>query len=240
MKDYAQKSSLKEIEARFDQDVERFSNLETGQQTTLDAQFNMKLIIEGILAVHPELHTVLDIGCGAGNFAVKLAMEKPDIDISLIDLSLPMLNKAKERLEQICNGTIYTYQTDFRQANLADEQFDCIIATAVLHHLRDDQDWETAFQGLYNMLKPGGSIWIFDLVRQEAAPIQQLIYDNYYGDYLISLKDSAYKEAVFEYIEKEDSPRSVSYQMELLKKVGFQSVDILHKNLNFSSFMAIK
>ena len=67
------KSTLKEIEERFDQDVARFSNHDTGQQTTLDALFNMELITDGIVAVYPELNHVLDIGCGAGNYPVKLA-----------------------------------------------------------------------------------------------------------------------------------------------------------------------
>jgi len=38
------KSTLKEIEERFDTDVARFSNLETGQATTLDALYTMELI----------------------------------------------------------------------------------------------------------------------------------------------------------------------------------------------------
>jgi tRNA (cmo5U34)-methyltransferase len=32
-----QKSSIDEIQKRFDQDVERFSNLDTGQAATIDA-----------------------------------------------------------------------------------------------------------------------------------------------------------------------------------------------------------
>lgn len=35
--DFSNKSTREEIRARFDNDVDRFSNLETGQQTTIDA-----------------------------------------------------------------------------------------------------------------------------------------------------------------------------------------------------------
>jgi len=179
------KSSLQEIEERFDNDVERFSNLETGQKTTLDATFNMELMAQGIATNYPHLRDVLDIGCGAGNY-------------------------------------------------------DVIIATAVLHHLRDDEDWEKAFANFYTWLKPGGSIWIFDLVHQATAELQNLIYTDKYGDYLTSLKDEAYRDHVFDYIEKEDSPRPLMYQLELLKQVGFKQVDILHKNLCFASFVGFK
>ncbi|WP_240904898.1 hypothetical protein [Sphingobacterium sp. SGR-19] len=47
------KSRIKEIEERFDNDVDRFSKLETGQQKTLDASFNMELITEGIVRHYP-------------------------------------------------------------------------------------------------------------------------------------------------------------------------------------------
>jgi len=45
---------------------------------------------------------------------------------------------------------------------------------------------------------------------------------------------------VFTYIDKEDSPRPVTYQLELLRKVGFKQVDILHKNSCFAAFGGIK
>lgn len=62
------KSTLREIEERFDQDVTRFSNLDTGQQTTLDALYNMELITDGIAASYAQLGDVLDVGCRAGNY----------------------------------------------------------------------------------------------------------------------------------------------------------------------------
>ena len=38
------KSTLEDIRKRFDNDVERFSNLETGQAATIDAPLAMELI----------------------------------------------------------------------------------------------------------------------------------------------------------------------------------------------------
>ena len=40
------KSSVKEIKERFDNDVERFSNLDTGQVTTIDAKISLELLTE--------------------------------------------------------------------------------------------------------------------------------------------------------------------------------------------------
>ena len=45
------KSSVQAIQKRFDNDVERFSNLTTGQTATIDAPLAMELITETAVAV---------------------------------------------------------------------------------------------------------------------------------------------------------------------------------------------
>ena len=66
------KSTLQEIKERFDNDVERFSNLETGQTATIDAPLAMELITRAAVASTKPIRRVLDIGCGAGNNTLKL------------------------------------------------------------------------------------------------------------------------------------------------------------------------
>jgi len=183
---------------------------------------------------------VLDIGCGAGNYPVKLAHQLSNFDCTLVDLSQPMLDKAYERLQGLTSGKVEIIKGDFRTVALKENSYDVIIATAVLHHLRDDQDWEQAFEKLYRLLKKGGSLWIFDLVIQDHEAIQHLIYHQHYVAYLTNLKDESYRDHVFNYIEYEDTPRSLTYQLNLLKTVGFNFVDVLHKKLNFASFVAFK
>ena len=68
-----QKSSIDEIKARFDNDVERFSNLDTGQTATIDAPLAMELIAQAAFQSTRNIRNVLDIGCGAGNNTIKLS-----------------------------------------------------------------------------------------------------------------------------------------------------------------------
>ncbi len=235
------KATLQEIETRFDNDVERFSNLETGQATTLDAVWNMELITDAIVSLYPNAQNILDIGCGAGNYDVKLLQKlESNPNVSLLDLSQPMLNRAKKRVGKLTNGEIHLIKGDFRTAALEEDKFDVIIATSVLHHLRDDKDWENAFGKLFRLLRTGGSVWIFDLIEQNNEQLQKLIYREKYGEYLTNLKDEQYRDHVFDYIEHEDTPRSLIYQLNLLTQVGFKNVDVLHKNLCFASYMGFK
>ena len=151
-----------------------------------------------------------------------------------------MLDKAYERVNIISNNRPRVFKGDFRDINFQNEKYDVIIATAVLHHLRDDVDWETTFKKLYHLLNENGSVWIFDLVHQNDSALQEYIYKELYGEYLTGLKDQNYRDHVFSYIEKEDSPRPLIYQLGLLEKVGFTQIDVLHKNLCFASFVGFK
>jgi len=61
-----------------------------------------------------------------------------------------------------------------------------------------------------------------------------------YGEYLTRLKDEAYRDQVFAYVEKEDTPRPLGFQMDLLHEVGFVQVDVLYNNVCFAAFGALK
>ncbi len=233
------KSTTEEIRERFDGDVERFSKLDTGQQTTIDAPLAMELITQAAAAHNPDATHLLDIGCGAGNNTLKLLEHINPLNCDLVDLSEPMLKRAEERIGKVNKGTIRTFQEDFREANFPAERYDVIIAAAVLHHLRDEKDWEEAFAKIYELTAPGGSVWITDLVTHENTEVHQMMWGRY-GAYLESLAEPEYREKVFAYIDKEDSPRPVTFQLDLLRKVGFRQVDILHKNSCFAAFGAVK
>lgn len=233
------KSTIKEIQDRFDNDVERFSNLDTGQIATIDAQISLELLTETAKRIKPKATQLLDIGCGAGNYTLKMLAKIPDLNCTLVDLSLPMLQKAQERVTFKTNNKITTVQGDIRKVILPENSFDIILAGAVLHHLREDNDWENTFKKLHKLLKPGGCLMISDLVTQENKDVNKYTWQQY-GNYLENIGGKAYRDKVLAYIDKEDSPRSITYQLELMKKIGFTNTEILHKNMCFGAFGGIK
>src|SRR5277367_4478246 len=112
------KSTVDEIRQRFDADVERFSNLATGQSATVDAPLAMTLVAEAAAATTPAARSVLDVGCGAGNYTLKLLQYLPNLDVTLVDLSRPMLDRATQRIAEATTGKITTLEGDIRQLNL--------------------------------------------------------------------------------------------------------------------------
>jgi tRNA (cmo5U34)-methyltransferase len=235
------KSTVEEIRARFDKDVERFSNLETGQSATIDAPLVLELIAEAAAATHPSATDVLDVGCGAGNYTLKLIERLPSIrHVTLIDLSRPMLDRAVERVAAAAPRVRVTpIQGDVREIDLGDAHFDVIVAAAVLHHLRGDEQWLAVFEKFHRALRPGGSVWVADLVAHALPAVQAMMWRRY-GEYLAALRDGRYRDEVFSYVEKEDTPRPMGFQLDLLRRVGFGFVDVLHKNSCFGAFGAVK
>jgi tRNA (cmo5U34)-methyltransferase len=233
------KSTVEEIRQRFDADVERFSNLETGQSATVDSPLAMALIAEAAAATTPHARHVLDVGCGAGNYTLKLLERLPGLDATLIDLSLPMLDRARERVSHASSGHITTIQADIRAVELPEKQVDVILAVSVLHHMRTDDEWRKVFAAFHRTLRPGGSVWIFDLVESSIPAVGQLMRRRY-GEYLIRLKNEAYRDEVLAYVDREDTPRPLPFQLYLLSQVGFTQIEVLHKNVCFAAFGAVK
>jgi tRNA (cmo5U34)-methyltransferase len=228
-----------EIRERFDHDVERFSRLETGQSSTVDAPLVLDLISESAAAVTPHAKSLLDVGCGAGNYTLKFLERLPDLDCTLVDLSRPMLNRAVERVFPHTAGRVEALQADIREADLGTGRFDIIVAAAVLHHLREDAEWEAVFDKFFAALRPGGSLWISDLVSHSRTEVQSHMWRRY-GEYLESLKDPDYREHVFDYVEFEDTPRAMTYQLDLLRRTGFEDLEVLHKHNCFAAFGAVR
>jgi tRNA (cmo5U34)-methyltransferase len=233
------KSTPDEIRARFDRDVERFSNLETGQSATIDAPLVLELITSAAAATGPQAKSVLDIGCGAGNYTLKLLEKCPGLSVTLVDLSQPMLDRAVERVTAAGARDVTAVQGDVRELPLPSAGFDIILAAAVLHHLRMDDEWLAVFRTFHRVLRPRGSVWIADLV-QHATPAVQSVMWGRYGEYLAQLGGVDYRDKVFAYIEKEDSPRDVMFQIDMLRQAGFARIEILHKNSVFAAFGATR
>ncbi len=234
------KSTVAQIRARFDVDVDRFSNLETGQSATIDAPLAMELLTSAAAATTSEVRSILDIGCGAGNYTLKMLQLCPGADVTLVDLSAPMLQRAQERI-QACGqaGVVHCIQADVRDLELPDSSQDVVLAAAVLHHLRSAGEWRAVFAHLFQALRPLGGLWIFDMVQAENQTVQELMWDKY-SEYLCEFRDEAYRDHVFDYIAREDSPRSLAFQLDVLERVGFRRPVILHKVGPFAAFGVIK
>jgi len=231
------KASVDEIRARFDADVERFSSLESGQISTQDAALVLELISASAGRVTPQAKHLADLGCGAGNFSLKLSQRFAFETVTLVDLSANMLERAVARLSATPARTV-AIQSDVRDVEMAPGSMDIIVAAAVLHHLREEHEWTALFKKLFGALRPSGSLWIWDFVEHDIPGLQDEMWTRY-GDYLAGLKGEEYRRKVIDYVVYEDSPRSVAFQLDHLRAAGF-TADVVHKNGCFAALCAVR
>lgn len=100
----------------------------------------------------------MDIGCGKGAFAIRLADKSTNV--IGIDLSTEMINAAKKN-----NGrsNIEYIVADVMEYTLGDEEYDCISSIATAHHL----SMEDFLKKIRRSLKKGGVFLLLDLYKKE-------------------------------------------------------------------------
>lgn len=101
----------------------------------------------------------LEIGCGTGAFARRLAPRAQRV--TAIDLSSEMIRVARERSGELSN--IRFEVADLMACEFTEAQFDCIATIATLHHLAA----QAALSKLKSALSPGGTLLVLDLYQPE-------------------------------------------------------------------------
>ena len=233
------KKTAAEIAAYFDGEVERFSDLAKGQASIKDARLMMDLFVEIAPVLVPVARRILDLGCGAGNQTLNLLRAFPDADCTLLDISTAMLERAQERVGAVAAGKVTLVAGDLRTAELPKNTFDIVVAAAVLHHLRDEADWITGFSRVHELLKDGGALLVSDLIRHE-NPAVEAIFKTRQETFLREALGDAEAERILRSIAASDTPSPLEYQFDLLRKIGFREVSLLHKTIVFGAYYAIK
>lgn len=114
--------------------------------------------------------SILDAGCGTGNYAVKI--KEKVAHITCADVSKGMLEQASKKL-QLCNkgGTYNLLECDISNLPLQEQQYDAVICNQSLHHLDQPGDnfknQQQFFQHVKRVLKPGGLLIINTITHEQ-------------------------------------------------------------------------
>ncbi len=105
----------------------------------------------------PRCRRVLDVGCGAGGFAVQLAQRSDHVDA--VDRSAVMIAEARRRVPTNVNCV----QADVLTDALPATDYDAIVSISALHHMPLD----TVLPQLASALRPGGVLAAIALPRTD-------------------------------------------------------------------------
>lgn len=100
----------------------------------------------------PLIHSLLDIGCGAGKIMLNLKLAGVVEKIYGIDISLGMLKESRNNARNL-KINAHFLQGNAETLPFRDNSFDMVIGHAFLHHI---PEFERVFSEAHRILKPGG------------------------------------------------------------------------------------
>jgi len=108
--------------------------------------------------------SVLDVGCGTGTLAIAAKRRVgPNGVVRGIDASAEMIARAAKKARRAKADV--TFETAFVESlPLPDAQFDVVLSTVMLHHLRRAVR-EQSVGEMHRVLKPGGRLLVVDFGR---------------------------------------------------------------------------
>ena len=155
---------------------------------------------------------VLDVGCGTGSLALALESRVGTGNVHAIDASPEMVEVARKKVAKA--GSEIDLQIALIEAvPFADETFDLVTSSLMLHHLPDDLK-RRGLGEIQRVLKPGGRFLAMDFAAQSHSPFGHLL-------------------SIFGHSRGE---RTVDKLLPLLRDAGFDDVEAIptrHKNFAF-------
>lgn len=107
---------------------------------------------------------VLEVGCGMGNFAERLARET-SAEVVATDLSPRMVELARDR-------GLDARVADVQQLPFDDGEFDCAVANAMLYHV---EYLDRALSELARVLEPGGKLVAVTIGEDHLSEVWRLV-----------------------------------------------------------------
>lgn len=104
---------------------------------------------------------VLELGSGSGAMAAELLKRYPAIRLTATDVDPAMRAAATRRLEPF-GARVQVQDADATHLPFDDASFDGVISFIMLHHVID---WEDALAEVARVLRPGGIVAGYDLMR---------------------------------------------------------------------------
>jgi len=127
-------------------------------------------VAEEVAIAAPPGGVLLDAGCGTGQLAVEIAVQRPDLCVLGVDLESGMVDAATRRAERegVTDRVEFTV-ADLAELPLPDDSVDLIISTASLHHWTDAA---AVIVSLGRVTRTDGRMWIYDIRWVQAGDVR--------------------------------------------------------------------
>lgn len=123
---------------------------------------------------------VLDLGTGTAQIPIEISRRRNDLRITAIDLAAHMLQVAQRNVIRAgLTPQIKLEQVDAKGLPYAAAEFDAVISNSIIHHIPEPR---SAFREMVRVLRPGGGLFVRDLLRPQNAVAVEQIVSAYAGE----------------------------------------------------------
>jgi len=142
-----------------------------------DFSLSNQFFVDGLINDFPRpLSTAVDIGCGPGDVMIRLARALPDLNITAIDASAPMIALARGAvITEGLSDRIELVQGYVPGVALKAHSFDVVLSKDLLHHVPDPS---VLWKEIARLGRPGAVVYVMDLVRPATAEEAHRIVDR--------------------------------------------------------------
>jgi tRNA (cmo5U34)-methyltransferase len=200
-----------------------------------------RMVVEIAKAFAQERSRVYDLGCSLGTTLVGLgqAITDPSVRLVGVDLSKPMLERARQNLEKA--GLAARGELEVEDLNHPVKFIDpsVVLMILTLQFVRP-LNRDLVIKNIYDSLRTKGCLVLVEKTLGNNSLFNRLFIDLYYA----FKKRQGYSELEIaqkrEALENVLIPYRIEENIELLNRSGFKSVEVFFKWYNFCGIVAVK
>ncbi len=206
-----QRLASQRLQRQLEQDVVMYDQ-EQDEQFTRDGEDGSlavlyQLIVDALLRLAPGRGQALDLGCGSGQLLSKIASAMPQMQFTGLDLSANMLRFAERSARQHgVTNVSFVQGSWFELEDLERRGYDLVTWHLAMHHCDSAADVVRVIDAAAGILKPEGTLFLFDIVRPKTGRLAVHLADMYslrWGSWFYQDTLDSYK-AAFSFREMEE------------------------------------
>lgn len=171
--------------------------------------------------------SILELGCGTGNFSVFLSELYPTAEITFVDAAEEMISTTSHRLRE-APARLTFVKSRFEDLTPGIGTFDLITSTISLHHVADKK---SLYDRLYSRLEPGGWLMFADQLRGATDEIHDVNWKAWLafcgGSGQCSTEEV---QSLLDHAEAHDHYTPLADHFALLREAGFTGLDCVWRN----------
>jgi ubiquinone/menaquinone biosynthesis C-methylase UbiE len=143
----------------------------------MDHQEVNRTFVADFLKVWDGENPVLDLGTGTAQIPIELCLQDNRARVFAVDLAEHMLALGRENVSRAnLEVRITLEKCDAKSLSSADGQFAAVVSNSIVHHIPDPR---RVLKEMVRVLRPGGVIFVRDLLRPADQETLQHLVDTY-------------------------------------------------------------